>query len=40
MSQDEAITVFRDNRLYLFCCAKCRDKWTCIIDPDNHLRFF
>jgi len=40
LERNEAITVIRDNRLYLFCCKKCKDNWTGMVDPDNQLRFF
>ena len=40
LQQENVITAVKDNRLHLFCCNKCKDKWICVIDPKNQLRFF
>ena len=40
LDQGEEVSVIKDNRLYLFCCNQCKEKWTSIIDAGEHLRFF
>ena len=40
LNQREAITLINENRLYLFCCKKCRDEWVSILGLDSQLRLF
>ncbi len=39
-TQDEPITVIRNNRLYFFCGKQCKDQWIESSDSDQCLRFF
>jgi hypothetical protein len=40
VKEGDELTVISENRLYFFCCTKCRNKWVSVLGLDRQLRLF